>query len=52
MRTVLLTTVAAAALVGFSFQAVAQNDIPRNKTQAPAAESNEAPAAQQKNMPP
>lgn len=52
MRTVLLTTVAAAALAGFSFQAAAQNNIPRNKTQTPAAESNEAPAAQQKNMPP
>src|SRR5262249_54463637 len=50
MRTVLLTTVAAAALAGLSCQVVAQNDIPRNKTQAPAAESNEA--AQQKNMPP
>jgi hypothetical protein len=52
MRTVLLTTVAAAALAGLSCQVVAQNNIPKDKTRAPAAESNEAPAAQQRNMPP
>jgi hypothetical protein len=52
MRTVLLTTVAAAALAALSFQASAQDNAPARNKAPPAAESNRAPAAQQKSTVP
>ena len=52
MRTMLLTTVAAAALTALSFQVNAQDNAPSRNKAPPAAKSNQAPAAQQKSMAP
>lgn len=51
MRTVLLTTVAAAALAAASFQVVAQDNMP-STSKSPPAESKQPPATQQMNAAP